>query len=396
MRQKINKANMKIKNIIVSTHDSLFPIKGGGALRTLRVAEEFRRRGNNVMIIAPTDGVGKLNGMRVHWLHPPRKQRSQILSSLKFNLRLLRKFLFLLEKVDILFVHNTISAATLPFLKSIFKFKFVLDISDIHAEYLPIGKRNIFEKILTPLLLYYEYYIIKKADFIIVVTNAMKQLLVSKKIAPEKIKVVYDGVDENGISNFKDKEAYRNIIHLGTIDRQHGVEVLIESIPIVLRKIHEAKFIFVGGGRELPNVKRQARRLGVIKNCIFTDYLPCGEARKYLQKAMIGVIPRRDYLPNRIITTLKIYEYWASGTAVVSSSLAGIKEVACDGKDVLFFQSDNAYDLASKLIFLFENPKLRNFLIKNGLKKVEKFYWSKLSVEVVNLSLNSDIIRDAI
>ena len=77
----------KHKKIIVSTHDSVSPIKGGGGLRTLKVAYEFKKRGHDVIIIAPTDKISELNGIKIHWLHPPRKQRSQILSSLKFNIR---------------------------------------------------------------------------------------------------------------------------------------------------------------------------------------------------------------------------------------------------------------------------------------------------------------------
>ena len=78
----------KIAHIVVSTHDSLHPIRGGGALRTLKIAEELKRRGHRVIIVAPTDGTGELSGIRTHWLHAPRKQRSQLLSLLKFNIRL--------------------------------------------------------------------------------------------------------------------------------------------------------------------------------------------------------------------------------------------------------------------------------------------------------------------
>ena len=105
---------MDKKFIIVSTHDSLCPNFGGGALRTLKTAEEFKRRGHDVIIIAPTDGVGELSGITTHWLHAPRKQRSQLLSTIKFNVRLLRKFLQFMPAIDILFVHNTIAALTVP------------------------------------------------------------------------------------------------------------------------------------------------------------------------------------------------------------------------------------------------------------------------------------------
>lgn len=145
--------------IIVSTHDSLCPIKGGGALRTLKCAEEFKKRGHDVTLVAPADGVCELSGIKLHWLHAPRKQRSQILSSIKFNVRLLRKFLHVAGTTDMFFLHNTVAAATIPFLRRFYRFRFVLDVTDVHAEYLAAARRNILERLFTPLILAIEYWI---------------------------------------------------------------------------------------------------------------------------------------------------------------------------------------------------------------------------------------------
>ena len=378
-----------IKNIIVSTHDSLYPIKGGGALRTLKVAYEFKKRGHDVIIIGPADGISELNGIKVYWLHPPRKQRSQILSALKFNICLLIRFLRFIKNTDIFFVHNTIAAATLPFIKKVFKFRFILDITDIHAEYLPIGKRNIFERMLTPYLLKYEYIIINSADFITVATKAMRELLISRGVNSDKIEVVYDGVDKEGIPQQKEQDAGCGIIHLGAIDRQHGVELIVHAIPAVIKEFTQAKFFFVGGGRELLNVKKLAKNLGVIDKCIFTNCLPCAKAREFLKKATIGIIPRRDYLPNRIITTLKIYEYWVSKTAVISSPLQGIKEIASNEEDILWFESGDSKDLARKIILLLRNREFKEQLIKGGLAKVNRFDFTESACKIANFALNN-------
>jgi len=304
--------------------------------------------GHNVLIIAPTDGFCEVEGIRTHWLHAPRKQRSQLLSSLKFNIRLLRKFLQFIYKTDMFFVHNTISAATLPFLKPFFRFKFALDITDIHAEYLKVNRKNFIEKLLTPFILAIEYWIIKNSDVLIVVTEEMKKLVIKNGIQHQKIYVVYDAAEIENISFEKEKEACNGVIHFGTVDRQHNVEVFIKAIPDVIKILPEIKFYIVGGGRELDNIKKLSKELNVYNNCVFTDYLPCEEAREYLKKAIIGVIPRNDNLPNRIVTTLKLYEYWASKTAVISSKTAGICEISKENEDILFFESGNSSELAKK------------------------------------------------
>ncbi|MDP8253403.1 MAG: glycosyltransferase family 4 protein [Candidatus Kaelpia aquatica] len=375
--------------IIVSTHDSLAPLKGGGAIRTLRVAREFKRRGHDVVIVAPTDAVSKIEDMSVEWLHPPRKQRSQILSSIKFNIRLMRKFLWLVEDADIFFIHNTISAVTIPFLKMFFSFKFVLDITDIHAEYLPIGSRNILERIISPYLIRYEYWIISYAEAIIVATHAMKDLLIKRSIAQERIKVIYDGVDAADFNKEKDIGANKNIIHLGAIDRQHGVDLIVKAAAKVIQEDNDVRFLFIGGGREFKYIKGLAKELGLKKYCFFSGILEHSEVIQYLKKASIGIIPRKDYLPNRIVTTLKIYEYWASATAVIASSLKGLREIAEDHREVIFFQPGDSDDLANKITLVLNDSALREKVIKNGLSKVKNFSWQDIASAIVDLSLNS-------
>ncbi|HPP87444.1 MAG TPA: glycosyltransferase family 4 protein [bacterium] len=375
---------MTKKNIIVSTHDSLAPIFGGGALRTLKAAVELKHRGHNVIIIAPTDKIGELRGIKTHWLHSPKKQRSAILSSLKFNIRLLRKFLQFIFQTDLFFIHNTIAALFIPFLKFIFPIKFVLDITDIHAEYLPIAKRTLFEKLMTPILLKLEYFIINSADLIIVESNAMKNLLISKKISAAKINVVYDGAELDEIPNNKTEDYFFNIIHLGAVDKQHGVDIIVKAIPEVIKKIENARFYFVGGGRELNNIKKLADTLNISKYCVFTDYLECNKARDYLRRCSIGIIPRRKNLPNDIVTTLKIFEYWASRTAVIATRLQAISEISKEEEDIIFFESDNYIELSQKIIYLLQNPEKLKKIAANGYNKVQQFNWANIIKQIAD------------
>ncbi|MDD5255693.1 MAG: glycosyltransferase [Candidatus Omnitrophica bacterium] len=358
------------KVIIVSTHDSLYPIRGGGALRTLGVARELQKRGRHILLIAPAGGISELEGMPVISIAEPRKQRSQILSTVKFALRLLAAMAGHLSRAEAVFMHNTIAAPLMPFLAKLHGFRFVLDITDIHAEYLTVGRRNVFEKVLTPCLLSYEYFIIRCADSVIVATEAMKKALCARRVDPAKIEVVYDSVERRDLPREKDPGAELGIIHLGAIDRQHGVEILVRAIPEVLRDFPQARFFFIGGGRELPAAKRLASATGISQACVFTDWLPCEEARRYLRKACIGIIPRQDVFANRIITTLKIFEYWASATAVIASALEGIREIAYNNENVLMFSPGSSGDLAEKIILLLRDARLRSGLTARGLEAV--------------------------
>jgi glycosyltransferase involved in cell wall biosynthesis len=378
-----------VKTIIVTTHDSLGPVKGGGALRTLAVIRELEKRLFRIMVIAPFDQqIMEQNSTLYLSVPQPRKERSQILSALKFNFRLFRRMVPILGQADVLFAHNTIACIWVPFFKIFFRhFSFVLDITDIHAEYLPIGKRNLIEIAATPFLLWYEYVIIKSADRITVATQAMRKHLITKGIDQDKITVVYDSAHKQDLPQDKEEHAGRNVIHLGAIDRQHNVEILIAAIPAVLRKFPQTKFFLVGGGREKENIQKLVKELGVEERCVFTGSLPCVQAREYLKQAAIGVITRKDVLANRIITTLKIFEYWASNTTVISSASEGIKEIATGGSDILWFRSGDAGDLAEKINLLLGDQAYRDKLASGGLAKVSAFDTATAAEKIVDFSI---------
>lgn len=372
--------------IMVSTHDPMYPIIGGGALRTVLSAKEFKKRGNEVIIVGPAK-TDKIDGMKVYNIPAPRKERSAILSTIKFNIRLFYRVLVIIENCDMIFLHNTISAPVILLLAKLYRKKFILDVTDLHAEYLKVGNINMLERFAKPYLLWMEYLMINMADKVIAVTETMKQRMVSMGVRADKISVIYDGAQLDKFSTVKEDTEYKNVIHLGSVDKQHGVELFIESIPLVLKEYSNVKFYIIGGGRELPNIINKAKELKVENACIFTDYVPHEEAKKYLNKASIGIIPRPDSLPNHMVVTLKLLEYWASGTAVVASRLKGVEEIARDKDNIMFFKPGDKHDLAEKVVHLLKNPDDIRRLHDNCLETVKKYSWDKIIPQIADLSL---------
>jgi glycosyltransferase involved in cell wall biosynthesis len=374
------------RKVIVSTHDWLYPIYGGGGLRTLKVAEEFKRRGYNVVILAPSK-INKIKEIPVYTLPPPTKKRSQVLSAIKFNIRSLRSIIKVSQDADLIFVHNTIAAVAFAILNKFLRKRFILDITDIHAEYLWVGNISIIEKLLRFILLKIEYNIIKSADTVIVVTEIMKQRCIEKGIEEDKIRVICDGAEVDKFSTQKSNGANFNLIHLGIVDKQHGVPLLIRAMRIVLERFPQVHLYIVGDGRDLSDVKSLAKKLQIYQNCIFTGHIEYTKVKEILGRTGIGIIPRPNNLANNLVVTLKLLEYWASGTAVVASRLNGISEIAEDEKDILFFEADNYRDIAAKIEFLLSNSEELARLQRNGREKVRQFDWEKIIPEIVNVSL---------
>ena len=72
-----------MSNIIVTIHDSIDPIKGGGSLRTLKAAAEFKKRGHAVKIFAPSNK-SNVQGIDVENINIPIKEK-MFSSSFRFN-----------------------------------------------------------------------------------------------------------------------------------------------------------------------------------------------------------------------------------------------------------------------------------------------------------------------
>ncbi|HLC64840.1 MAG TPA: glycosyltransferase family 4 protein [Candidatus Nanoarchaeia archaeon] len=352
--------------IIVTTHDPVSPIRGGGGLRTLKTAIELKRRGHQVLIIAPSDRK-EIDGIKIETIYHPSKEKSAILGSLLFSIKLFSKLLNH-RNFDAFFVHNALACIPVTFFTRIFRRKVILDATDIHTEYMRVNGN----RLLVGIFSLFEYWCFRKAKSVIVVSHEMKKHLVKKGISEKKISVVYDGVDVKNFSPKKKKSKKPIVIHHGGMDSQDGVPLIPKAAKYV-----DAEFLLIGSGQQKELVKKIIKTYS-INNVRMLGWKPYSEMKRYLELAQIGVITRPDTLPNNLVLTLKLLEYWGSGTAVVSSRLAAIEEVSHEGEDILFFEPGNPKDLAQKIILLLNDKTLMKKLQRNGRIKSYAFDWKRL------------------
>ena len=106
-----------------------------------------------------------------------------------------------------------------------------------------------------------------------------------------------------------------------------------------------------------------------------------------LRDFSVGIIPRPDTMGNNLVMTLKLLEYWASGTAVISSRLKGIEEITRDNYNILFAAAGNPRDLAGKILALLQDQDKVKKLSLGGLASVKSFSWEN----TVNTTINTCI-----
>lgn len=369
-----------MKKILVGTHDFISPIRGGGGLRTLKTALELKKKRYDVRIIAPSDKKN-IGGIVVENIIHPQKNRWYIFASLLFFIVFLTKLIKNI-RYDAIFVHNSVAGIPASFFSRLLGKRLIYDVTDIHSEYILANKHSsLFLNLLKKL----EYASFKAADNVIVVSNAMRDVLVKNGVNKNKISVIYDGVEFSNFSAKKEKNKFITIIHHGGIDEQDGVEYIAEASPLILKKHPKTRFLIVGSGAHLKNVKKITINNRTNSNFIFTGWKPYAEMKNYLKKANIGLILRPCNLPNNTVLTLKLFEYRASRTCCVSSRLKAIEEVSKNNKDIIFFEPGNYKDLANKINYLIGNRNIISKIALNAREKARDFDWDKLISQIVSI-----------
>jgi len=377
----------------VICHDSLHPIAGAGGLRTLLIAKALRERGWAASLIGPCD-VDELDGVPVHRNRAPSKRRSQILSAIRYNVRLLRIMRRVSGRGNVLVIHNALAGMFALLFRKLYGHRILFDITDLHAEYFLDAAGNPLTRTMGRAFTAAEYWIIRQGERIVVVSENMKQALIDNGIPGERIGVVHDGVNADHFPTAKGPEAAHTVGHVGLVDKQHGVPSFVRGLAMARKDCPELRGLIVGDGRVLPEVRRLADDLGVADAIEFTGHLSHDKIPEALCRMAIGVIPRPMKRANHMVVTLKLMEYWASGTAVIASPLAGIREVAEDGVDILFFDPAHPETLANALVRLRQDPELRTAIAQRGREKVSRqFRWPVLIVQVLDFLGLSEVPR---
>ncbi len=163
-----------------------------------------------------------------------------------------------------------------------------------------------------------------------------------------------------------------------------GHEDLFAIAPELIRRVPNAKFLFVGDGIWRERFERMAKDLGLADHFIFTGLVPPADVAQYVGVMdVLAHLSRREGLPRAIPQAL------AAGKPVVAFDCDGAREVCLDGRTGYLLQAGDLPGLTDRLIRLANDPDLRTRLGEEGRKLVR----SQFSVEAMVQGLHSLYLR---
>jgi glycosyltransferase involved in cell wall biosynthesis len=169
------------------------------------------------------------------------------------------------------------------------------------------------------------------------------------------------------------------ILSLGRLVYKKGFNILIDSIPTVVKAEPKVKVIIGGDGPLKVELADQIELLEMDRYIHLAGTIPWDEIPEYLASGDIFVLPsirdkygNIDGLPNVLL------EAMSSGKPVIASDIPGVKNVLEDGHTGLLVPSGDSTELSRAIIALVENPSLRKKLGDGARISIqEHFTWQE-------------------
>lgn len=227
---------------------------------------------------------------------------------------------------------------------------------------------------------------IKKADFIITISEAVKSELVKEfSLAPEKC-VITTIPPDNKYYQKNDNEIHKKygiptkkfIYFIGNLEPRKDLPTLIEAyrkLPAIIKK--EYSLIMAGGNgwktEKSHKYLTSAQEAG--ENVIHVGFVDNEDAAAFYQKATIFVMPSiyEGF-------GMPVLESMASNCPVIASDIPVLREVGGDA--ALFAETGNSDSFSKEIQRLLKNPVLQQELIRKGTKRLTNFSWVK-NVKVI-------------
>ena len=216
----------------------------------------------------------------------------------------------------------------------------------------------------------------------ILVSNEYTKQIIKQEygVKIKNISIIPNGVD---LSLFRTvKKDPKKIAFTGAMYYHRGLDILLEAIPDVIKKIPDIKFILLGSGSEMNKLKKIVKDKKLEKSVEFTGWINRNEIPENISDASIGIGPLRLTDVTKHALPIKVLEYMASSLAIIAIEDTLPNDILKNGENGFFVKNSN--ELAQKIIELSQNHELCKKMGDNSKKMVVKFDWKNIINSITN------------
>ena len=376
---------------ILIVTDNFFPMLGGMIVFVERLALSLKKRGNSVLVMAPSKKFFKKTyfhkGIKIFGLPSiPILVYKNMYVTYPFFMKKLVKDAIREFKPDVIHIQSHFILAR-PVLKVAREMN-IPTVGTIHfmpenmMPHLPIPnfarpkvRKQIWKKLS-------EVY--GQVDLATAPTRTAAEIIKNNGFSKE-IHAVSNGIDLK-IFNPKNKGDYLRkrynipnkpiILYVGRLDKEKNLDKIITAVACVAKKI-DIHFIIAGGvGSEAKKLKRLVKSLNLKRFVTFTGYVPSKDIPNLYSIANCFVIASTAELQS-----LATMEAMASGKPVIAANSMALPELVKHNVNGYLFEPSDTHGLANCIIDIISNKKICRRMSARGLEIIKRHDIKKIILE---------------
>jgi glycosyltransferase involved in cell wall biosynthesis len=224
----------------------------------------------------------------------------------------------------------------------------------------PLHRRR--NRLLRPLARATERFLMRHATLVATVSSPLRDQVLAAGVDPARVIVLpnaadperfHPGVQGDRVRAEQGLSGKRVIGFSGAFLAWHGVDMILDALPEVRRRVPEVAVLLLGDGplRSKLQARVQAEGLGDIVR--FAGWTPHDRLPEYLAAFDLAVMPDS----NEYGSPMKIYEYMAMGKPVVAPRLRPLEDGVEHGKVGLLVPRRDVAAFAAALAELLGDPE---------------------------------------
>jgi phosphatidylinositol alpha-mannosyltransferase len=359
----------RLRVLVVAPYDLSMP--GGVSAHIRAQARALRRRGHSVQIVGPASRPAGLVDGEIALGGAIAVNIQGTVSGLGLNPFRARAVRSLLHRtpLDVVHIHEPLTPV-LPWLFTVFGEHARIGTFHVHRE---TGHRAYAASAWALRLL------VRRLDARIAVSSTARGTVA--RYFPGRYEVIPNGIDVNRFRQVAEPPAGwptgdRTVLFVGRIEGRKGLPTLIEAMPLVQRRVPNARLVVVGDGPDREDCERlaDARR----SNALFLGRVTDQMVPAAMQAAEIFCSPAMGGESFGVV----LLEAMASGTPVIASAIDGYEQVVQTGVNGLLAPPGDPTTLADALIRLFQDQSLQRSLCREGHTTAEQYDWNRIAIRL--------------
>ena len=216
-------------------------------------------------------------------------------------------------------------------------------------------------------------------DAIFTVSASIRTGLIEQGVRPDKVVVVYEGVDPEAIDRIEPVQLpfETSGVRIGIVSHlsgEKGHRDLIAALGEVSRLHPDTRCYIVGDGPLAEPLKQQARAQGLEEQVRFTGFRNDPEA--VIKRLDIFCLPSlSEGLSTAVMTAM------ACRVPVIATTVGSLPELVPDGRSGVLVPPRDPSKLAAAICRLVEEPETRRRLGLEGRRLIEERFTVKAKVE---------------